>query len=142
MRLGDAARRVDLIVHRQHHPLAAGFRGGGDADGIEQVAGTVDRPGRQPPAHPQPGAFRLFLQALGATARKMPRMKQDKPIKLIVDEPAPGSFYWVLVQTAPDGSAPKEIKSSEAAADTYEGALAGGTRALDALIRQRDAHAA
>lgn len=64
-------------------------------------------------------------------------MNHDNPIKLIVHEPAPGSFYWVLVQTRPDGSAAKELKSSEAAADCYEAALAAGTRTLDAVIRRR-----
>ena len=34
------------------------------------------------------------------------------PIKLIVDEPQPGSFFWVLVQTALDG----RIRKRETAA--------------------------
>ena len=68
-------------------------------------------------------------------------MTHHDPIKLIVDEPAPGSFYWVLVQTGPDGTAAKELKSSEAGADSYEAALAAGTRALDAMLRHRDEQA-
>ena len=86
--------------------------------------------------------FGFFLQPLAASARNMVVMTHN-PIKLIVDEPQPGSFFWVLVQTALDGSAPKEIKSSEGPVDSYEGALASGTRALDAMIRKREtaAHA-
>ena len=71
----------------------------------------------------------------------MVRMNQHKPLKLIVDEPSPGSFFWVLVQTGPDGAEKQELKSSHEPADTYEAALAAGTRALNAMVRRRDAQA-
>lgn len=66
----------------------------------------------------------------------------DTSIKLIVDEPAPGSFFWVLVETSQGGDARRELKSAEDGADSYEAALASGTRALDALLRRREAAAA
>ena len=66
-------------------------------------------------------------------------MTTHKPIKLIVHEPTAGSFFWVLVQTAPDDGADKELKSAEDAADSYEAALAAGTRALDAELHPREA---
>jgi hypothetical protein len=68
-------------------------------------------------------------------------MNHPKPLKLIVKEPSPGSFFWVLVHTGADGADKQEIKSSHEPADTYEAALAAGTRALNAMIRQRDAQA-
>ncbi len=64
-----------------------------------------------------------------------------KPVKLIIDEPAPGSFYWVLVQTGSDGTGGAELKSSEASAESYEAALASGTRALEAVLRDGDSQA-
>jgi hypothetical protein len=57
------------------------------------------------------------------------------PIKLVIDEPAPGSFVWTLLETDPGGQPHKVIKSAEYGADTYEAALAAGTRAMDAEIR-------
>ena len=62
-----------------------------------------------------------------------------EPLKLIVDESNPGEFYWVLVQTSADGATRKQVKAAEDAASSYEGALAAGTRALDALLHPRGA---
>lgn len=42
VRLGDAARGVNLVVHGDHHALAGGLGGGGNADGIEQIARAVE----------------------------------------------------------------------------------------------------
>ena len=41
VRLGDIARRVDLVVHGQHHALGLGLLAHRDACGIEQVAQAV-----------------------------------------------------------------------------------------------------
>ncbi len=51
-------------------------------------------------------------------------------LRLIVDEPAPGSYFWALVESDDRGEAPHEVQSAEAPADSYEAALAAGTRAL------------
>lgn len=51
--------------------------------------------------------------------------------KLIVREPAPGSFFWALMESDERGKVLKrELESAEAEADSYEAALAAGTRAL------------
>lgn len=51
-------------------------------------------------------------------------------LRLIVDEPMPGAYYWALVESDDRGEAPHEVQSAEAASDSYEAALAAGTRAL------------
>jgi hypothetical protein len=58
------------------------------------------------------------------------------PIKLTIDEPAPGSFVWTLLETDPDGAPRKVLKAAEYGADTYEAALAAGTRVMDAELRR------
>ena len=58
------------------------------------------------------------------------------PIKLTIDEPAPGSFVWTLLETDTDGAPRKVLKSAEYGADTYEAALAAGTRVMDAELRR------
>ncbi len=58
------------------------------------------------------------------------------PIKLIVEEPAPGSFMWTLFETDAGGAPRKVLKSAEYGADTYEAALASGTRVMDAELRK------
>ena len=58
------------------------------------------------------------------------------PIKLTIDEAAPGSFVWTLLQTDDSGAPQKVLKAAEYEADTYEAALAAGTRAMDAELRK------
>jgi hypothetical protein len=58
------------------------------------------------------------------------------PIKLTIDEPAPGAFTWTLLQTDESGSPQKVMKAAEDGYDTYEAALAAGTRAMDAELRR------
>ena len=61
------------------------------------------------------------------------------PIKLTIDEPAPGSFVWTLLETDTEGAPRKVLKSAEYGADTYEAALAAGTRVMDAELRRSTA---
>ncbi len=61
------------------------------------------------------------------------------PIELIVDEPAPGSFVWRLLETDDSGAHPRVLRSAFDPADSYELALASGERALHSEIRQRAA---
>lgn len=58
-------------------------------------------------------------------------------IKLIIDEPTPGSYAWTLLETDDKGANPLRIASAEDTVDTYELALASGQRALDSVIRRR-----
>lgn len=58
------------------------------------------------------------------------------PIKLTIDEAAPGFFIWTLLQTDDNGAPQKVLKAAEYEADTYEAALAAGTRAMDAELRK------
>jgi hypothetical protein len=58
------------------------------------------------------------------------------PIKLVIDEPAPGSFLWTLLETDACGVPRKVVRAAEYGADTYEAALAAGTRMMDAEIRK------
>jgi hypothetical protein len=61
------------------------------------------------------------------------------PIKLVVDERAPGSFIWTLLECDAGGAPHKVLRAAEYGADTYEGALAAGTRMMDAEIRKNAA---
>jgi hypothetical protein len=63
------------------------------------------------------------------------------PIKLVVDERAPGSFIWTLLECDAGGSPRKVVRAAEYGADTYEAALAAGTRMMDAEIRRNAAPA-
>jgi hypothetical protein len=58
-------------------------------------------------------------------------------IKLIIDEPTPGSFVWTLLETDDKGANPLTLSSAQDSADSYELALASGQRALDSVIRRR-----
>ncbi len=61
--------------------------------------------------------------------------------KLIVREPAPGSFFWALMESDERGNVLKrEIESADTESDSYEAALAAGTRHLRRL--QERAHPA
>lgn len=57
-------------------------------------------------------------------------------LKLIVEEPQPGAFVWKLQQTDADGQPTRILRECEAPADSYEVALASGTRALQAALRE------
>jgi hypothetical protein len=57
------------------------------------------------------------------------------PIELIVEEPAPGSFVWRLLETDADGANRTVLRSAFDPADSYEAALASGQRALRSEIR-------
>jgi len=56
--------------------------------------------------------------------------------KLIVREPEPGSFFWALMESDDHGVPKRELKSAEAESDSYEAALAAGTRALRRLVER------
>ncbi|WP_077003290.1 hypothetical protein [Variovorax sp. KK3] len=58
------------------------------------------------------------------------------PIKLTIDESAPGAFVWTLLQTDDSGAPQKVVKAAEDVYDSYEAALAAGTRAMDAELRR------
>ncbi len=51
-------------------------------------------------------------------------------VKLVVQEPNPGDFVWALMESEEDGSDEHEVQSADAGVDSYEAALAAGTRAL------------
>jgi len=59
---------------------------------------------------------------------------KHEPLQLQVKESEPGSFVWTLVQTDATGAPLKVVRSAEAGADSYEAALASGTRALNAQL--------
>lgn len=63
------------------------------------------------------------------------------PIKLVIDEPAPGSFIWTLLECDAGGAPRRVVRAAEYGADTYEAALATGTRMMDAEIRKNMAPA-
>jgi hypothetical protein len=61
--------------------------------------------------------------------------------KLIVREPVAGSFFWVLIESDANGDPVRELETAEADFDSYEAALAAGTRALKRLVdREHAAH--
>jgi hypothetical protein len=55
-------------------------------------------------------------------------------VKLIVHEPAAGSFYWALVESDINGKPTHEVQAAEAESASYEAALDAGTRALRRLL--------
>jgi len=58
------------------------------------------------------------------------------PIKLVIDERAPGAFIWTLLECDAGGAPNKVLRAAEYGSDTYEAALAAGTRMMDAEIRK------
>lgn len=56
-------------------------------------------------------------------------------LQLQVQEPVPGSFVWALMETDAHGKAVKTARRSEDSFDSYEAALAVGTRALQAQLQ-------
>lgn len=57
------------------------------------------------------------------------------PIELIIDEPAPGSFVWRLLETDTDGAHPTVLRCAFDPVESYELALASGQRALRSEMR-------
>lgn len=60
-------------------------------------------------------------------------------LKLIVEELQPGAFVWKLQQTDGNGQPTRTVREGESPADSYEAALASGTRALQAALREGEA---
>lgn len=58
------------------------------------------------------------------------------PLQLIVEEPQPGAFVWKLQQTDAQGQPRRTVRECESPADSYEAALASGTRALETALRE------
>ena len=54
-------------------------------------------------------------------------------ISLSVDEPDPGLFYWVLMESKEDISVLNEYKASVESYSTYEKALRAGLAVLEAM---------
>ncbi len=59
------------------------------------------------------------------------------PIKLVIDERAPGAFIWTLLECDAAGAPHKVLRAAEYGSDTYEAALAAGNRMMDAEIRRQ-----
>ncbi len=72
---------------------------------------------------------------IAACDDQYPYMTQ--PIKLIIEEPTPGSFVWRLLETDTEGGHARILRSAEDEADSYELSLASGQRAHDTEIRRR-----
>ncbi|MDA7416979.1 hypothetical protein PGB34_11435 [Xenophilus arseniciresistens] len=53
-----------------------------------------------------------------------------------MEEPQPGVFLWVLMQTDARGAPVRVARRAEEGCDSYEAALAAGTRALDAQLHR------
>lgn len=59
-----------------------------------------------------------------------------QPLQLMVQEPQPGAFLWVLMETDAEGSPAKVASRAEDTTSSYEAALAAGTRALNAELHR------
>ena len=67
---------------------------------------------------------------------------KHEPLQLSVEEPQPGDFLWVLMETDARGRPLRITRRAEAACGSYEAALAAGTRALNAQMHRDElAHA-
>ncbi|MDI3384200.1 hypothetical protein ACFPPF_00560 [Xenophilus aerolatus] len=55
-------------------------------------------------------------------------------VRLQVQEASPGAFLWTLMETDADGTPTQVARRSEDAFESYEAALAAGTRALNAQL--------
>lgn len=55
-------------------------------------------------------------------------------MRLQVQEASPGAFLWTLMETDADGTPTQVARRSEDAFESYEAALAAGTRALNAQL--------
>ncbi|MDM0115932.1 hypothetical protein QTI66_27535 [Variovorax sp. J22R133] len=56
-------------------------------------------------------------------------MKQDE-IELIVDEPIPGHFYWVLLKQDNPHTQPRAVECASGPMPTYSSAMRAGIAAL------------
>ena len=61
----------------------------------------------------------------------------NHPIKLTIEERAPGSYVWTLLETDDAGEHPRVLRSADDPVDSYELSLASGKRALESTIRER-----
>lgn len=59
-----------------------------------------------------------------------------EPLQLMVEEPQPGAFLWVLMETDTDGRPVRVARRAEDECVSYEAALAAGTRALNAQLQR------
>ncbi len=55
-------------------------------------------------------------------------------LKLVIEEPAPGTYVWALMETDARGKTVKVARRADDACDSYETALAVGTRRLNAQL--------
>lgn len=60
-------------------------------------------------------------------------------VRLQVQEASPGAFLWTLMETDADGTPTQVARRSEDAFESYEAALAAGTRALNAQLHPQGA---
>lgn len=61
---------------------------------------------------------------------------KHEPLQLSVEEPQPGVFLWVLMHTDASGAPVHVARRAEDSCDSYEAALAAGTRALNAELHK------
>ena len=59
-------------------------------------------------------------------------------LQLLVKELVPGSFVWTLMETDAHGKALKTARRSDDTFESYEAALAVGTRALHAQLHAQE----
>jgi len=57
-------------------------------------------------------------------------------IKLNIDEPAPGQYFWRVVESDARGQQQQILRCADECANSYELALASGQLALKAAMRQ------
>ncbi len=56
-------------------------------------------------------------------------------LKLVIEEPVPGAYVWALMETDAHGKTVKVVRRADDACDSYETALAVGTRRLNAQLQ-------
>jgi hypothetical protein len=61
-----------------------------------------------------------------------------RSIAVTVDEPDPGSFYWVLMESGTGAQNFRVLRSAGAARSSYESALSEGVNELRRLCEDRD----
>ncbi|PNG49202.1 MULTISPECIES: hypothetical protein [unclassified Variovorax] len=59
-----------------------------------------------------------------------------RSIAVTVDEPDPGVFHWVLIESTEDASVYQELEASEGSYDSWTHALRQGTERLMALAKE------
>lgn len=58
-----------------------------------------------------------------------------RSIAVTVDEPDPGVFHWVLIESTEDASVDQEFEASEGSYDSWTHALRQGTERLMAMAQ-------